>query len=418
MHVFGGTVIDTGEVALARSFQRQVSSITTTAIAEIDCHGAQPLWVATFGADAPVQIRHPRIPQDHRDQLLQASRMIRCVQLPDPGPWSDLLNDMLHTQQSEGARPGRWVVFACTFEDGSKDRIALYLQGSQHDAHCADILPAIWPIARQDVLREMLGSEPDGAGGTARLRSQFISDATGGSAQDMDQTTGQNTGADATDSPETGSGSAPDISEAMLWTISTKSDSAVLVLDEQGQLLESNAAGRDMLDAGTLLRCNGGTLRCADDSETRAFYAAVHSCVTDASPTSQGAQSGGRQAGGGQELIVFLHDSASDMRLPLSLSCYRCADTRRALVVAILPRQPDRTRIEMLAQKMGLSPCEARVAALIQLGLSNREAAHIAGLKEQTFNTYAKRVLSKLDVTVRTEMAQRLTWQASLGRAS
>ena len=406
MHVFGGTVIDTGEVALARSFQRQVSSITTTAIAEIDCHGAQPLWVATFGAGAPVQIRHPRIPQDHRDQLLQASRMIRCVQLPDPGPWSDLLNDMLHTQKSEGApgaRSGRWVVFACTFEDGSKDRIALYLQGSQHDAHCADILPAIWPIARQDVLREMLGSEPDGAGGTARLRSQFISDAT--------------------DSPETGSGPAPDISEAMLWTISTKSDSAVLVLDEQGQLLESNAAGRDMLDAGTLLRCNGGTLRCADDSETRAFYAAVHSCVTDASPnstspTSQGAQSGGRQAGGGQELIVFLHDSASDMRLPLSLSCYRCADTRRALVVAILPRQPDRTRIEMLAQKMGLSPCEARVAALIQLGLSNREAAHIAGLKEQTFNTYAKRVLSKLDVTGRTEMAQRLTWQASLGRAS
>ena len=430
MHVFGGTVIDTGEVALARSFQRQVSSITTTAIAEIDCHGAQPLWVATFGAGAPVQIRHPRIPQDHRDQLLQASRMIRCVQLPDPGPWSDLLNDMLHTQKSEaapGARAGRWVVFACTFEDGSKDRIALYLQGSQHDAHCADILPAIWPIARQDVLREMLGSEPDGAGGTARLRSQFISDAAGGSAQDMGQTTGPNTGpntgADATDSPETGSGPAPDISEAMLWTISTKSDSAVLVLDEQGQLLESNAAGRDMLDAGTLLRCNGGTLRCADDSETRAFYAAVHSCVTDTSPTatsptSQSAQSGGRQAGGGQELIVFLHDSASDMRLPLSLSCYRCADTRRALVVAILPRQPDRTRIEMLAQKMGLSPCEARVAALIQLGLSNREAAHIAGLKEQTFNTYAKRVLSKLDVTGRTEMAQRLTWQASLGRAS
>jgi DNA-binding CsgD family transcriptional regulator len=347
--------------------------------------------------------------------------MIRCVQLPDPGPWSDLLNDMLHTQKSEGApgaRAGRWVVFACTFEDGSKDRIALYLQGSQHDAHCADILPAIWPIARQDVLREMLGSEPDGAGGTARLRSQFISDASGGSAQDMGQKAGPNTGADATDSPETGSGPAPDISEAMLWTISTKSDSAVLVLDEQGQLLESNAAGRDMLDAGTLLRCNGGTLRCADDSETRAFYAAVHSCVTDASPTTQGAQSGGRQAGGGQELIVFLHDSASDMRLPLSLSCYRCADTRRALVVAILPRQPDRTRIEMLAQKMGLSPCEARVAALIQLGLSNREAAHIAGLKEQTFNTYAKRVLSKLDVTGRTEMAQRLTWQASLGRAS
>lgn len=86
------------------------------------------------------------------------------------------------------------------------------------------------------------------------------------------------------------------------------------------------------------------------------------------------------------------------------------------MVVVILPRQPHRSRIELVAQKMGLSPTEARVAALLQMGLTNREAAMIAGVKEQTFNTYAKRVLSKMNVGSRSQVAQRLTWQAAWGR--
>jgi DNA-binding CsgD family transcriptional regulator len=79
----------------------------------------------------------------------------------------------------------------------------------------------------------------------------------------------------------------------------------------------------------------------------------------------------------------------------------------------MLPMPPNPERVELLGRKLGLTPAEARVAVLMQSGLTNREAAYRAGLKEQTFNTYAKRVLCKLNVTGRTEMAQLLTWQAA-----
>ncbi|ATG46001.1 putative regulatory protein, LuxR family (plasmid) [Phaeobacter piscinae] len=392
MNVFGGAVIHTGEIAFARSFQRQVSSITTTAIAEIDCTGctgsasAGPgrLLLTTCetanGSQASDAQTGPT--QDSRSKgtlqaLLRSGSLCHCTQLHDPqenpNSWPDWLDPAALRADASGHRSGRWVVFSCRFADGSEDRIALHLEGSQHDAHCIEILPAIWPLAREDALRERLTRAPE---------------------------------------PKT----ARDTSEAMLWTISTKSDSAVLVLDGAGRLLDCNEAGCDMLAAGNLLRNSDGVLRCANSSETRAFYAAVQDCAKTPVAASAGAHT--PRGSASQELILFLQDASTGMRLPVSLTCYLCADTRHPLVVAILPRQPDQQRIEMLAQKMGLSPCEARVAALIQLGLSNREAAHIAGIKEQTFNTYAKRVLSKLEVAGRTEMAQRLTWQASLGRAS
>ncbi|MFS4583701.1 helix-turn-helix transcriptional regulator [Phaeobacter sp. C3_T13_0] len=372
-----------------------MSSITTTAIAEIDCNGPSCLLVATSddienvtGCRADLR---PKPAKSVLQSALQSGALSHCTQLHDPqqhpNSWPDWLDPKVlraDTSGKCGCGSGRWAVFSCHFADGSQDRVALHLEGSQHDAHCADILPAIWPIAREDALRDMLDVKPE---------------------------------------PGTSLDTSPEISEAMLWTISTKSDSAVLVLDASGRLLDCNDAGCEMLAAGNLLHNNDGVLRCANSSETRAFYAAVQSCAkipcaatkTAVDTRTSPAVSGGNAS---QELILFLRDAASGMRLPVSLTCYLCADTRRALVVAILPRQPDQQRIEMLAQKMGLSPCEARVAALIQLGLSNREAAHIAGIKEQTFNTYAKRVLSKLEVAGRTEMAQRLTWQASLGRVS
>jgi DNA-binding CsgD family transcriptional regulator len=84
----------------------------------------------------------------------------------------------------------------------------------------------------------------------------------------------------------------------------------------------------------------------------------------------------------------------------------------------MLPSPPDLRRIEVLARELGLTQAEARVAALLQLGLSNREAAQIAGLTEHTVNTYTKRVLGKLRVNSRAEMAHLLTWQAQGGLLS
>ncbi|UWQ81943.1 helix-turn-helix transcriptional regulator (plasmid) [Leisingera sp. S132] len=298
----------------------------------------------------------PRRPGGAAAQALAA----RLPQHLDP----DLVRDL--------AAGRGWALFSCAFEDGSEDLIALQLGGGPHDSHCGDILKAIWPVLREDALRELSG-ETQAA-----------------------------------------------VTSALLWTVAKKTDSAVLVLNAEGALLHCNESARDMLDGGDLLSDRSGRLCCARPGETAGFYAAVAECARARRGGAAASARPGQPGQPGQpprELILFLEDRKSGMRLPVSLTRHRCG-ADQPLVVAILPRQPDRRRIEMLAQKMGLSPAEARVAALIQLGLSNREAARIAGLKEQTFNTYAKRVLAKLQAPGRAEMAQRLTWQASVGRAS
>ncbi|MBY6059168.1 LuxR C-terminal-related transcriptional regulator [Leisingera daeponensis] len=367
MVMLSASVSQTGRLFFTRSLQRQISSLTHLALVQPG-HRRAPMLTsdprlggACSSAAAAVLRRQlqPGSATAFRSRRSggAAARMLAAQLAAAEQP-------RLAELAAELAADCGWALFSCSFEDGSEDLIALKLEGGPHDAHCGDILQAIWPVLREDSLRELAG-ETQAA-----------------------------------------------VTSALLWTVSKKTDSAVLVLNAEGALLHCNESGRDMLDGGDLLSDHSGRLSCARPGETAGFYAAVAECARNRR---------GGAAGAGQpprELILFLEDRKSGMRLPVSLTRYRCAGSGQPLVVAILPRQPDRRRIEMLAQKMGLSPAEARVAALIQLGLSNREAAHIAGLKVQTFNTYAKRVLAKMQAPGRAEMAQRLTWQASLGRAS
>ncbi|MBY6069043.1 helix-turn-helix transcriptional regulator [Leisingera aquaemixtae] len=356
MGMLGASVSQTGKLLFSKSLQRQISSLTQLALVQPGHRKAPVLTSApplgsACSAAAAAALRRQLQPG--------AAKTLRPRRAG--GKAALALAARLPGQLAAELAAGRgWALFSCGFEDGSEDLIALKLDGGPHDAHCRDILQAIWPVLREDSLRELAG-ETQAA-----------------------------------------------VTSALLWTISEKTDSAVLVLDAEGTLLHCNESGRDMLDGGDLLSGRGGRLSCARPGDTAGFYAAVAECARSRRGSSRGPR----------ELILFLEDRKSGMRLPVSLTRYRCAGAGQPLVVAILPRQPGRRRIEMLAQKMGLSPAEARVAALIQLGLTNREAAHIAGLKEQTFNTYAKRVLAKLQAGGRAEMAQRLTWQASLGRAS
>lgn len=252
-----------------------------------------------------------------------------------------------------------WRVFAVRFENGAEDHIALKLKGGAYDLHCDSVLSAIWPVLREDCLRGLTDAEQGAA------------------------------------------------VSALTWVMKRKSNAAVMVLDEQGRILESNASGDELLSAGVVLTREQDMLCCANPAETKALRQGFHECLN-----------GGRGPKKGSDLIIFLEHKGRRGRVPVVMSRYDAPDHAEPLIVLMVPRQPGRKQIEMLAQKMGLTPAEARVAALMQLGLPNRQAAHIAGIKEQTFNTYAKRVLSKLGVSCRAEMVHMLTWQGALGRAS
>lgn len=281
----------------------------------------------------------------HAQNLLKHNTVVN-FSLADP---SDLPAGFL-------AGPPYSLVFRSEFEDGSVDFVAINLKGGHHDKVCVDVLSAMWPVIREDCLQDAL---------------TVASDA---------------------------------VASALLWTISKKSDSAVLVLNASGRILHANESGAELLEQQTVLKEIGGTLSCKDGSESKALLNTLKECARDTAA--------------GREYIIFLGILENAGRLPVSLTRFSCAMYNEPLIVAIMPKRPEPKRVEMLAREMGLTPAEARVAALMQLGLSNREAAPIAGLKEQTFSTYSKRVLSKLNAGCRAEVANMLTWQASLGRAS
>lgn len=202
--------------------------------------------------------------------------------------------------------------------------------------------------------------------------------------------------------------SGSDLSDdALLWVINQKVNAAILVIDEQCRVLRTNAAADEFLAEGRLLRNGPSGLVCANRKETDALRAAVRESYGDGSGNEPEKQS---------EFILLLRGKSGTAHMPMSLSTYVQAETGARLILLMLPRPPDHDRIEGLARRLGLTPSEARVAALIREGHSNKEAAEIAGLKIETFNTYAKRALSKMNVKCRAEMAQMLTWQAALER--
>ncbi|MBK0326691.1 helix-turn-helix transcriptional regulator [Rhodobacteraceae bacterium F11138] len=192
--------------------------------------------------------------------------------------------------------------------------------------------------------------------------------------------------------------------DAMLWAVSQKVNASILVLDEDCKVIKSNAAGRELLSEGILLRKTPQGVACMRDKETRALRQAIAELrQADADDRS--------------EFVLMLRGVNKTGRVPMSLSTYREPQGGAQLYLAMLPMPPERKRIEELAMRLGLTRSEARVAALMRDGHSNRQAAEIAGLKVETFNTYAKRVLSKMNVTCRAEMAQMLTWQSAAERS-
>ncbi|WP_157888358.1 helix-turn-helix domain-containing protein [Neptunicoccus sediminis] len=188
------------------------------------------------------------------------------------------------------------------------------------------------------------------------------------------------------------------VDDALLWIITDKIASAVLVLDQHCRLVRANTAGYELLKSQDILRSQGDGISCANSGETAQFRKTVRECADSSAPN-------------GLEKILMLENKATQSLSLLSLRKFECGPAA-TMVIAMLPAPPDSKRIMMLAREMGLTKAEARIASLMQMGLSNREMAVKAKLTEQTCSTYSKRVLSKLNVNCRAEMAQRLTWQA------
>lgn len=346
MGILSRAAVSAADFIQSPILNRTLATFTSTSYVFMDVYGGNLALMSSASA-APSDAYAP---QPIVARVNQTPGKITSIVLLEPSVENPL-------PLKEDLRLDSWQAYACQFESGVVDHIYLKLRNTKTAYLAAGILEAIWPVLREDCLKEVASPEAKAA------------------------------------------------VSALLWTISKKIDGAVLVLNAAGQVLHVNAAGCDMLKVGAVLRETSTGLACKTAQQTRAFAKAIKACLIE--PQSKDT-----------EFILFLNSPDGMGKMPVSLSRHQAARNAMPLVVAIIPQQPDRSRIEMLAIKMGLTPSEARVAGLMQQGLTNRQAAQIAGLKEQTFSTYSKRVLAKLNVGCRAEMAHMLTWQASMGRAS
>ena len=247
-----------------------------------------------------------------------------------------------------------WRAIDFTLSNGTKDRLALQINPNEDFDLTRAYLQRVWPILRQDCFAE------------CRQRT----------LQHLAPISGE-------------------------WDMLNRIDVAMIILDRQCRMYRVNLSARELLSSGKILTRGKGGIFAANRAENDAFRDAVAKCVVSDAR---------------EDHVVLLSSTDKDYQVPVTLTRYIYDGSATNYVVAMLPTPPSSERVEALVRQMGLTSSEARVAALMQLGLSNREAAKISGLKVETFNTYAKRVLSKLNVSGRTEMAQLLTWQASGGR--
>ena len=77
-----------------------------------------------------------------------------------------------------------------------------------------------------------------------------------------------------------------------------------------------------------------------------------------------------------------------------------------ALVIIVDPEEDDRPSPVEALRLLGLTRCEARLAALIGAGYSRGKAAEALGIAESTASDTIKQIYSKLDISRQSELVR------------
>lgn len=181
----------------------------------------------------------------------------------------------------------------------------------------------------------------------------------------------------------------------------------VVLLDPNGRVLLMNRYARELVCARDGLTMQGDELRPARASERSAFAALVAAAL--AVPTCVGAEPGGALAvtrpSGGRPYALVVTPLAGPV----------LARGPRAARVAVLMTDPERhaeAPAVALARLLGLTPAEARLARLVALGRSPRQAAEELAITESTARSHLKRVFAKAGVRTQSELVRRIASSA------
>lgn len=176
-----------------------------------------------------------------------------------------------------------------------------------------------------------------------------------------------------------------------------------VMLDTEGRPVLANRRAREILAAGDGLECDRDGLRAACSAETGALRRAI----ADACRTAAGAGTapGGAVAlsrpSGGPPLQLLVS--------PLATRASVAGGTRPAVVVFISdPGSQAQPCEELLRRMYGLTPAEARVAALLVGGRTAEEITGELEIALNTARTHIKRVLDKTGARSQSDLLRRL----------
>lgn len=164
---------------------------------------------------------------------------------------------------------------------------------------------------------------------------------------------------------------------------------AAAIVRQDGTLIEANPSGRALLGEGGPKA--GETLLSAVPAEREALCAALKLSIGRRGPRVSAPIALTRP--GGRHLLAYV--------LPLEHGRH---GGEAALVLLADPRGPERRDAAQMLQLFGLTAAEARLGALIGVGLGAREAAAELQISEHTARSTLKTVYDKLGIRKQSEL--------------
>ena len=179
-----------------------------------------------------------------------------------------------------------------------------------------------------------------------------------------------------------------------------------ILLDRRGRVVECNALARGIVEVGDALKIDGRTLRALCNGEHRAFGEALAQALPGNTPVG-GSVRLTRASGNGAQRHLMVHIVPVTTEQP-DFGAERIA----VLLILIDPYASRVLDASRVAEALGLTKFEARVACLLAQGLTVREIAKQSHRTEHTVRYHLKQAFARTGIHRQAELV-RLVYAAS-----
>ena len=176
----------------------------------------------------------------------------------------------------------------------------------------------------------------------------------------------------------------------------------VIHLNRRGRVMEANDPARDILRERKALFAPEGFLRAVMPTENAALQRLLAAALPPFGDTGSGGSMTARGTSSSTKLILHVSPVGAESR---------SRRTRRvaALVLAVDPGNAVRLDPHLVAQALGLTPTESRLAIMLAAGHSVAEIAEATGRKKKTVHWHLQHIFRKLGLARQAELVRYLS---------